>query len=173
MTGERPDVDFDAEIVVWFGAVYGSGCENQRQDDVVIDREQALVHAEIVLVDPPGGCNDDANPRAYVVAVDRELLPAGPFAVQLGSDDPPGGAPEERTLVDVDLSVPGSVAAADEVGLDPAPPEPDAAHSGDIVGAIEEPVARGCVHFSCGSSRVMGPRHSITRAAAALALWNP
>jgi hypothetical protein len=38
-------------------------------------------------------CTDDANPTAYVVALQRDRLPAGPFVVQLGPQDPPGGAP--------------------------------------------------------------------------------
>lgn len=64
-------------------------------------------------------------------------LPAGPFAIQLGPDDPPSGVPEERTLVAVDLSTPGAVASAEQVGPDPEllsesgqqPP----ATSGDII----------------------------------------
>lgn len=42
--------------------------------------------------------------------------------------------------------------------------------AGNKDGAIEERVGRRFVHFSCGSSSVMGPQHSITRAAAALAV---
>jgi hypothetical protein len=61
LTGPRPDVDFDAEIVIWFGAVYGSSCPNLRLDDVVVKRERALVHAEIVLVDRPSACTADAT----------------------------------------------------------------------------------------------------------------
>ncbi len=66
----------------------------------MVDRERALVHAEIVLVDPPMACTDDANPHAYLIAVERARLPSGPFAIQLGEDDPPAGVPEERTVVD-------------------------------------------------------------------------
>lgn len=135
LSGERPDVDFDTEIVVWFGAVYGSSCPNLRLDDVVVDREQALVHAEIVLVDAPSACTDDAVPRAYVVALERAMLVPGPFAIQLGAEDPPQGASEERIRVDADLSVPGAVAAGDAVGPDPALSEPTGARSGDIIEA--------------------------------------
>ncbi|MBA2632151.1 MAG: hypothetical protein H0U86_04000, partial [Chloroflexi bacterium] len=35
LPGEPPPVDFESEVVIWFGAVYGSGCENLRLDDVV------------------------------------------------------------------------------------------------------------------------------------------
>ena len=67
-----------------------------------------------------GACTADANPHAYVVAIARDRLPAGPFAIQLGAADPPAGVPEERTLVAADLTGPGAVATADQVGPDPA-----------------------------------------------------
>ena len=40
-------------------------------------------------------------------------------AIQLDADAPPQGAPEERTLVAVDLSAPGATATDDEIGQDP------------------------------------------------------
>lgn len=107
LAGARPDVDFDREVVIWFGAVYGSGCEI-RMDDVAFDHDQALVHGDFVIPGVHQGCNDDANPEAYVVAVERRALPEAPFAVQLDADDPPAGAPEERTVVTVDLRQPGA-----------------------------------------------------------------
>jgi hypothetical protein len=115
--GEAPDVDFEREVAIWFGAVYGSGCE-VRLDDVVVDEERRLVHAELVIPGVHQACNDDANPAAYVVAVERDRLPEGRFSVQLGPDDPPAGVPEERTVVDVDLRAPGSTARDEEIHLD-------------------------------------------------------
>jgi hypothetical protein len=119
VTAARPPVDFDNEIVIWFGAVYGSGCEI-RMDDVIIDLDRAVVHGDFVVPGNPGGCRSDANPEAYLVAVDRARLPRGPFAIQLGATDPPAGVPEERTLVTVDLSASGSTATDDQIGTDPA-----------------------------------------------------
>ncbi len=148
LSGEPPPVDFEAEAVIWFGAVYGSGCANLRLDDVVVDREQALVHAEIVLVDFPAACNDDANPHAYLVALERAKLPSGPFAIQLGADDPPAGVPEERTLVDVDLSRPGAVVGPGDVHPDPALPEPFVLEPGSIIEPEVEYPYRLFVH--CG-----------------------
>ncbi|MGI8999265.1 MAG: hypothetical protein ACR2GO_06115 [Candidatus Limnocylindria bacterium] len=133
LSSDPPPVDFESEVVIWFGAVYGSSCPNLRLDDVVVDAVRTLVHAEIVLVDPPSACSGDANPRAYLVALERTKLPAGPFAIQLGADDPPAGVPEERTLVDVDLSQPGAVAGLGDVGGDPLLPEPEINESGAIV----------------------------------------
>jgi hypothetical protein len=117
VSGAPPPVDFEREIVIWFGAVYGSGCE-VRLDDVVVDPGRRLVHGDLVVPGVHGGCPDDANPAAYVVALERDRLPEGGFAVQLGPDDPPSGVPEERTLVDVDLRSPDSTAQDDEIHLD-------------------------------------------------------
>lgn len=138
VTAARPPVDFENAIVIWFGAVYGSGCEI-RMDDVIIELDRAIVHGEFVVPGNPGGCNDDANPEAYLVAVDRGRLPKGPFAIQLGATDPPTGAPEERTLVAVDLSVSGSAATDDQIGTDPA--LFDVVDEGYVIGAggIVEP----------------------------------
>lgn len=117
VSGERPAVDFEREIVIWFGAVYGSGCQ-VRLDDVAVDPDRRLVHAELVVPGVHQACNDDANPAAYMVALQRDRLPEGSFAVQLGSDDPPSGVPEERTVVDVDLRSPGSTARDHEIHVD-------------------------------------------------------
>jgi hypothetical protein len=120
LTADRPPVDLETEVVIWFGAVYGSSCPDLRLDDVVVDRDRALVYAEIVDVSGQVACTDDANPRAFVVAVERERLPAGAFAIQLRADDPPAGVPEERTLVDADLTQPGAGLPPSAVGPDPS-----------------------------------------------------
>lgn len=135
LAGAPPEVNFEAEVVIWFGAVYSGSCPDIRLDDVVVDHEHALVHGEIVQTGDATVCTSDANPRAYVVAVERAELPAGPFAIQLGSDAPPPGAPEERTLVDADLTQPGATLSGDQVGPDPslAQPEPYVASPGDVV----------------------------------------
>ncbi|MDQ3468607.1 MAG: hypothetical protein M3487_02355 [Actinomycetota bacterium] len=121
MEGARPAVDFETEVAIWFGAVYGSSCPI-RLDDVVfeLDVQRPLLSAVIVVPGGTGACTADANPHAYVVAVERDRLPPGSFAIQLGSDDPPLGAPEERTLVDADLSGLGVVATDRQIGPDPA-----------------------------------------------------
>jgi hypothetical protein len=145
----RPPVDFDRDVVIWFGAVFGSSCPDLRLDDVVVDHDQSLVYADIVLVDPPVACTDDANPHAYVVALERQALPQGPFRIQLGAEDPPGGAPEERTYVDVDLSAAGAVAEPGDLRagqLSDLPP--DALSSGDIIPTGFPDTYR--MHVQCG-----------------------
>jgi len=144
----RPPIDFQASVVIWFGAVYGSSCPDLRLDDVVVDPERAVVHAEIVLVDPPSACTGDANPRAYIVELERAQLPVGPFVIQLGPDDPPSGVPEERTIVEVDLSAPGAVARPDQVHPDDRVPGPNVNVSGGVIEPGFEALYRMSVH--CG-----------------------
>lgn len=117
LAADRPGVDFETEIVVWFGAVYGTGCP-VRLDGIAVQDDGPYLHAEIVLPGNPGACNDDANPHAFVLAVQREMLPQGPFAVQLNASEPPPGVPQERTVIDADLSEPGAIATDEQIGPD-------------------------------------------------------
>ncbi len=122
--GEAPDVDFESEVVVWFGAVYGSSCPGLRLDDVIFDLERSVVHGEIVLPSSVGpACTSDALPHAFVVALERSRLPQAPFSIQLSAEGPPAGAPEERTIVDADLRAPGSVAAPGSISQGVYDPE--------------------------------------------------
>src|SRR5690606_10177175 len=72
LDGEPPAVDWEREVAVWFGAVYGTGCP-VRLDGVVVVED--LLHAELTLPGEPAACPDDANPHAFVVAVARDVLP--------------------------------------------------------------------------------------------------
>ena len=126
-----PAVDFESKIVIWFGAVFGQGCDDLRLDDVIVDGE--FVYADIVVADAPAGCAGDANPFAFVVTLDRSRLPAGPFAIQLDADGPPGGVPEERTNVDADLSVPGSTTDAERITKGVFEHRDDFLRSGDVI----------------------------------------
>jgi hypothetical protein len=119
LPGAPPEVDFETEVAVWFGAVHGSSCPRLRLDDVVVDQKQAILHPVITYLDV-GICTADAIGHAYVVAVDRSRLPSGPFTIQLQHDEPPPGAVEEKTIVDADLSAPGSTVTPDQ--LHSAPP---------------------------------------------------
>ncbi|WP_152188596.1 hypothetical protein [Georgenia satyanarayanai] len=124
LAGDPAEVEWEREVAVWFGAVYGTGCP-VRLDGVVVADD--LVHGDIVVPGEPDACHDDANPHAFVVAVSRDLLPDGPFRVQLAARDPYPGEPEERTLVEVALTAPGSTAADEQIRPDPAlagPAEP-------------------------------------------------
>ena len=123
ITAPLPDVDFESEVVIWFGAVYGSSCPNLRMDEVVID--EGLVYPVIVDVDGPQPCTDDANPRAFLVAVDRDVLPADGFVIRLQADEPPPGVLDQQTFVHGDVTVPGSYVAGvrgELPGEEPGPP---------------------------------------------------
>lgn len=126
LEGEPPEVDFETEVVVWFGAVYSGSCPDIRLDDVVIEElegEPSILHAEIVRPGPPqAACTADANPRAYLVALQRDRLPAPTYHLQLRADDPPRGVPEERTVVSADLREPGTALGPDDTGPDPELP---------------------------------------------------
>ncbi|MBD8061876.1 hypothetical protein [Oceanitalea stevensii] len=129
LDGKPPAVDWEREVAVWFGAVYGTGCP-VRLDGVVVVED--LLHAELTLPGEPAACPDDANPHAFVVAVARDVLPDGPFHVQLEARDPYPGEPEERTVVDVGLDSPGSTVSDDEVHTaPPGPQEPPLVVDGD------------------------------------------
>lgn len=120
-----PEVDFQKEIVIWFGAVHGSSCPRLRLDDVVVDQDRALLYSKITYLDV-GACTADAIGHAYLVAVERSKLPHGPFSIQLQSEVPPPGAVDEITVVDVDLSVAGATVGAGQ--LHSAPPATEQTH---------------------------------------------
>ena len=119
LSGAPPVVDFVPEVAIWFSAVTGSSCPDVRFDGIAVDRGQALVWPEIARLDL-GACTADIYPHTFVVAVRRDRLPAAPFGIQLGPDAPPAGAPEERTVVDAPVQLPGVVARPDQVHPDPA-----------------------------------------------------
>jgi hypothetical protein len=114
LEGQKPVVDFESEVVIWFGAVHGSSCPRLRLDDVLVDLDRAFVYGDIVDLDA-GVCTADALPHAYVVALSRDRLPHSPFTIQLDAEDPPPGAIGERTVVDADLSGPGSTTDASHI----------------------------------------------------------
>jgi len=132
LEGERPPVDFESEVVIWFGAVHGSSCPRLRLDHVAVAVERSIVHSVITYLDT-GMCTGDARPHAYVVALERSRLPQGPFSIQLDSADPPRGAIDSRTIVEVDLSTPGAIAQPGAIHPDTSDPGPQFLGPGDFV----------------------------------------
>jgi hypothetical protein len=125
-----PDVNFESEVVIWFGAVYGSSCPNLRLDDVVID--DGVVYPLIVNVDAPMACTDDANPHAYVVAVERSALPAEGFVIRLQAEEPPPGVVDQQTTVVGDVTIPGAHVAGVRDELPDEPRLPSVEYGGTI-----------------------------------------
>ncbi|HVR33633.1 MAG TPA: hypothetical protein VMS74_13125 [Acidimicrobiia bacterium] len=83
-----------------------------------------VVYPLIVNVDAPMACTADANPHAYVVAVERSKLPAEGFVIRLQADEPSAGVVDQQTTVSGDVTIPGSYVAGvhDEIITDPSPP---------------------------------------------------
>lgn len=174
LDGEPPAVDFETEIALWFAPAESGSCP-YRMDDVVV--AGALVHTELVTPGPPGACTDDANPHSFVVALERAALPEGPFRVQPEARDPYPGTADERTVVDVDLSAPGSSATDEQIGLDPGLTTPGpgagAARPGDLVEVgypftLAVPIAPGAAEPVC-----LGELNEVSWVAAAPTDWPP
>ncbi len=120
------DVDFENQVVIWFGAVFASSCPNIRMDDVIVDGD--TIYPTIVDTDNSFVCTADANPHTYLVGLDRSRLPEPPFYVQINPD-----LDFDRLRVDADLGEAGSIAAPGEVGPDPNPPGPEPERSGTVI----------------------------------------
>lgn len=107
---ETPQIDWDRDVVVWFGMTWGTGCPVLLVDVVVTDD---LLHGDfdIATQEATPTCNEDINPHSFLVAVDRDTLPAGPFTIYLTHYTTHASAREEATVVDTDLSAPGSTFA--------------------------------------------------------------
>jgi hypothetical protein len=118
MEGGAPEVELVGNVVIWFAEPHGSTCDLLRLDGVVVDHDRALVYPMIVMPDDPMTCTDDLRGAyQYLVAVERERLPAAPFAIQLDPDR----SYEDRVVVEADLRAPGSTAADDEIARRPLP----------------------------------------------------
>ncbi len=127
------DVDLEDEVLVWFGEAHGSSCPERRLDGIeVVGGSDPVLRPQIVDPTNPGGCTSDlAGAWAFVVAVDRAVLPAGPFTIRLTDRTPP--IQDEATVVDADLTAPGSTVDAGDVSVAEPDPRDAAARDGDIV----------------------------------------
>jgi hypothetical protein len=130
LAGEQPAVDFEKEVAIWFGTVHSGSCPRMRFNEVLVDEQRSLVTADLTYLDQ-GVCTSDANPHAYIVALERSRLPQGPFVIQLETDPPPGGL--ARTVVDVDLSSPGSVAQPGDLHRQDTSDEPQYTGPGGFI----------------------------------------
>jgi hypothetical protein len=133
MKGAPPAVDFQHEVAIWFGAVYGGSCPSLRLDDVVVDADTATIHPLIVNLAAEGACTDDANGHAYWVAIPRDRLPAAPFRVGLRAD--PDSLANAMIEVATDLREPGSTLGPDAVTRVKPSADSRMRRSGDIIEA--------------------------------------
>jgi hypothetical protein len=88
LDGDRPNVDFQQEMVVHFGAVYSGSCPEIRFDGIEFDDDS--INADVVQLGGQRDCTADANARAYLVAVPLDRVPTPPFTV-LPTSTPCGG----------------------------------------------------------------------------------
>jgi len=90
MGGDPPRVDFTEEVVVSFAHGIGSSCPEMRLDGVRI--QDGLVFSDASDPLEPRACTADlVGAVVFVVAVERDALPAEGFTLQLrGADGPPG-----------------------------------------------------------------------------------
>ncbi len=97
--GELPVVDFQDEIVIRFSPAISGSCRQVHLAGLVVTSDR--VHADITFPIPPVmACTSDATPYAFLVAVERSLLPDGPFTLQL-SDELVGDVGEQRITLDL------------------------------------------------------------------------
>lgn len=137
-SGDLPRVNWDTEVVVSFGAIWSSGREIRLTELVV---QEDTVYPLTPTLEPDLGGPDDARPHSFVLAVERSALPKQfPFFVQLGKEPLGYGWPEERTVIEVDLSAPGSTATDEQMHEDPdlTPPIPTTVEEGDSIPVGEE-----------------------------------
>lgn len=110
--GNPPPVNFETSVVLALEIGYSGSCRVTRLDGV--EFSESAVRLEINTVTDDLMCTSDYNARTYLVALDRDRLPAPPFTI--GSIDLPSGG----QVID-DLREPGSTPTE----LEPAPtPEP-------------------------------------------------
>lgn len=153
LAGAPPEVDWESEVVIWFGAVWSSGAPIHLTDLIVDDD---LLYPLTPTVERHSSGVADANPHAFVVALDRAALPSTvPFHVQLSEQTPSPGWPQERTVVDVDLREPGTTADDAELHDDPSliPPVLRTVEEGDSI-AVGEEVIFWFAPGECGWERL-------------------
>jgi hypothetical protein len=82
LDGEPPPVDFENEVTVSFGHGIGSSCPEMRLDGVEVGGGVVFSRASDPLA--PRNCTADlVGAAVFVVALDRDALPADGFTLQL------------------------------------------------------------------------------------------
>ncbi|GMQ93280.1 MAG: hypothetical protein BMS9Abin12_0757 [Acidimicrobiia bacterium] len=101
LIGQVPDVDFETQVVFYFGAVESSGCPLGAVAGLMYNTVNQSVYPDIPVVAPEGSttCNEDANRHAVLIAVERDDLPGGAFSLWISADDPPGCCVDGMTFI--------------------------------------------------------------------------
>ena len=102
LEGERPPANLADEVVVSFGHGISRSCPEVRLDGVAITG--GVVYSQTSDPLAPRGCNADLGGAAvFVVAVEREALPAGGFTLQLAEQRITGQGAGSTEVLDVPL----------------------------------------------------------------------
>ncbi len=85
MGGLTEPLDPATEVALLVTHAVSSSCPQVRFDGLSIQHDDRIVEARLTDVSDllfAGGCTADANPVVYLVAVERSVLPQGPFTLR-------------------------------------------------------------------------------------------
>lgn len=101
LTSAKPEVDFDRRVVIGLGHAVSGSCPEIVFRGLVIENDRVYGQYRVGEWWPPfGGCNADAAPAMFWVAVDRDRLPDR-FTLSLAKDRICQGCPEESAEIDL------------------------------------------------------------------------
>lgn len=80
VTGEPSPVDFEQQVVLVLVHGHSGSCPDTRLDAILVEGD--LVYAVIPTITDQMACTADWNPRTYLAAVDRSILPPPPFRIE-------------------------------------------------------------------------------------------
>lgn len=98
-----PAVDYDTHVLVVLGHAVSSSCPEIQLQGLTIEPDRA--YGEFTFDHGGDACTADANPAAYLLAVERSALPDR-FLLTLEADDTCRGCDEDAILVDLTSDLP-------------------------------------------------------------------
>ena len=117
---DRPEADFDEEIVLNFNIAESSSCRFLPVEGLLFDEETQRLYPDVQLdlpaIEVEGEevvCNDDDNPHGIVMAVPRDALPEGDFNIWVEERDPPGCCSENLLRIEAGELATSTVAPID------------------------------------------------------------
>lgn len=81
-----PAVDFETEIVVRFTHAVSSTCPDMEFYGIGVDADEGILYSagsRPIVPEGATGCTTDARPYAFIVAIEREIVPSGQVDVRL------------------------------------------------------------------------------------------
>lgn len=102
LDGERPAVDFEAEVVVSFGHGIGSSCPERRLDGVSV-RDGVVFSLTSDPLEPRGCTADLVGAAVFLVALERSALPTDGFTLRLAEQRITGEGAGSTEVLDVPL----------------------------------------------------------------------